>query len=88
MDYKNYNPRAAALAQARTLLTDAVKAAVVDGTLPEAALPDFIVEIPADVKNGDIASNVAMAGCARLPQGTAPDRRSHYRKITAGRQPV
>ena len=28
MDYKNYNPRAAALAQARTLLTDAVKAAV------------------------------------------------------------
>ena len=62
MDYKNYNPRAAALAQARTLLTDAVKAAVVDGTLPEAALPDFIVEIPADVKNGDIASNVAMAG--------------------------
>ncbi len=62
MDYKNYNPRAAALAQARTLLTDAVKAAVADGTLPEAALPDFIVEIPADVKNGDIASNAAMAG--------------------------
>ena len=62
MDYKNYNPRAAALAQARTLLTDAGKAAVADGTLPEAALPDFIVEIPADVKNGDIASNVAMAG--------------------------
>ena len=62
MDYKNYNPRAAALAQARTLLTDAVKAAITDGTLPEAALPDFIVEIPADVKNGDIASNVAMAG--------------------------
>ncbi|MCI6786114.1 MAG: hypothetical protein MR574_00135, partial [Oscillospiraceae bacterium] len=28
MDYKNYNPRAAALAQARTLLTDAVKAAI------------------------------------------------------------
>ena len=62
MEYKNYNPRAAALAQARTLLTDAVKAAIADGTLPEAALPDFIVEIPADVKNGDIASNVAMAG--------------------------
>ena len=62
MEYKNYNPRAAALAQARTLLTDAVKAAIADGTLPEAALPDFIVEIPADVKNGDIASNAAMAG--------------------------
>ena len=62
MEYKNYNPRAAALAQARTLLTDAVKAAIADGALPEAALPDFIVEIPADVKNGDIASNAAMAG--------------------------
>ena len=33
-----------------------------DGTLPEAELPAFIVEIPADVKNGDIASNLAMAG--------------------------
>ena len=31
-------------------------------TLPEAELPAFIVEIPADVKNGDIASNLAMAG--------------------------
>ena len=62
MEYKNYNPRAAALAQARTLLTDAVKAAIADGSLPEAQLPDFIVEIPADVKNGDIASNAAMAG--------------------------
>lgn len=88
MDYKNYNPRAAALAQARALLTDAVKAAVADGALPEAALPDFIVEIPADVKNGDIASNVAMAGARRVPQGPAPDRRGHHRKIAAGRQPV
>ena len=62
MDYQNYNPRLAALTEARTLLTDAVKAAMADGTLPEADLPDFIVEIPADVKNGDVASNLAMAG--------------------------
>ena len=61
MDYKNYNPRQAALAEARALLTDAAKAAVADGTLPAADLPDFIVEIPADVKNGDVASNIAMA---------------------------
>lgn len=62
MDYQNYNPRLAALTQARTLLTDAAKAAMADGTLPAAELPDFIVEIPADVKNGDVASNLAMAG--------------------------
>ena len=61
MDYKNYNPRQAALGEARALLTDAAKAAVADGTLPAADLPDFIVEIPADVKNGDVASNIAMA---------------------------
>jgi len=62
MDYQNYNPRLAALTQARTLLTDAAKAAMADGSLPAADLPDFIVEIPADVKNGDVASNLAMAG--------------------------
>ncbi|WP_302199470.1 arginine--tRNA ligase [uncultured Gemmiger sp.] len=62
MDYQNYNPRLAALTEARTLLTNAAKAAMADGTLPEADLPDFIVEIPADVKNGDVASNLAMTG--------------------------
>ena len=54
--YQNYNPRQAALDEARALLTAAAKAAMADGTLPEAELPAFIVEIPADVKNGDIAS--------------------------------
>ena len=62
MEYKNYNPRQAALDAARELLAQAANAAVADGSLPEAALPDFIVEIPADVKNGDVASNIAMAG--------------------------
>ena len=62
MDYQNYNPRLAALTEARTLLTNAAKAAMADGTLPEADPPDFIVEIPADVKNGDVASNLAMTG--------------------------
>jgi len=32
------------------------------GELPQAELPAFIVEVPADTKNGDIASNLAMAG--------------------------
>ena len=62
MNYKYYNPRKAALDTARELLTGALNAAVADGSLPESPLPEFIVEIPADVKNGDIASNAAMAG--------------------------
>ena len=62
MEYRNYNPRLAALTQARTLLTTAARAAMADGALPQAELPEFIVEIPADVKNGDVACNLAMAG--------------------------
>ena len=50
MNYKYYNPRKAALDTARELLTGALNAAVADGSLPEAPLPEFIVEIPADVK--------------------------------------
>ena len=62
MEYRNYNPRLAALTQARTLLTAAARAAMADGALPQAELPEFIVEIPADIKNGDVACNLAMAG--------------------------
>ena len=61
-DYQYYNPRQTALDEARTLLENAAKAAMAHGALPEAALPDFVVEIPADVKNGDIAANLAMVG--------------------------
>ena len=34
--YQNYNPRKAALDEARALLTAAAKAAMADGALPEA----------------------------------------------------
>ncbi len=60
--FEHYNPRKVALDEARALLTAAVAAATAKGELPEAELPSFIVEIPADTKNGDIASNLAMAG--------------------------
>ena len=60
--FNNYNPRQAALDEARALLTAAANAAMAAGDLPAAELPNFIVEIPADVKNGDVASNIAMAG--------------------------
>ena len=35
--------------------------AIADGALPEAALPAFIIERPADKKNGDFSTNAAMA---------------------------
>ncbi len=62
MDYQYYNPRKAALDTARSLLTAAAQAAMEAGTLPKADLPEFVVEIPGDVKNGDVASNLALAG--------------------------
>ena len=62
MNFENYNPRAALLAEARVMLTEAANAAMADGTLPAAELPAFITETPADPKNGDVAGNIAMAG--------------------------
>ena len=61
-DYRNYNPRQSALEAARVLLTAAANAAMDAGALPKTELPAFIVEIPADPKNGDVAANLAMAG--------------------------
>ena len=62
MNYEHYNPRQAALDAARGLLQNAAESAMDSGALPRAELPAYIVEIPADVKNGDVACNLAMAG--------------------------
>lgn len=40
----------------------AVEKATQSGDLPEAEIPKFIIEKPADKKNGDFSSNIAMAG--------------------------
>ena len=85
MSYENYNPRAALLAQARNLLTRAAQAAMADGSLPEAELPGFIVEIPADPKNGDVASNLAMAGARafrKAPRMIAEAITAHLPELT------
>ena len=85
MSYENYNPRAALLAQARNLLTMAAQAAMADGSLPEAELPGFIVEIPADPKNGDVASNLAMAGARafrKAPRMIAEAITAHLPELT------
>ena len=86
--YQNYNPRQTALDEARALLTAAAKAAMADGALPEAELPAFIVEIPADVKNGDIASNIAMAGARtwrKAPKMIADALIAHLPALDGGR---
>ncbi len=51
---------AEAKAQYRELIIKAVNAAIAAGELPEGELPKFNIEIPADNKNGDLASNAAM----------------------------
>ncbi len=43
-------------------IIDAVKSAIQKGELPQSELPEFIIEIPADKKNGDFSTNIAMAG--------------------------
>ena len=46
--------------QIRKVIEDAVKRAIENGTLVEANLPDYTVEIPADRSHGDYAANVAL----------------------------
>lgn len=40
----------------------AVETAIESGKLPQGELPQFIIEKPADKKNGDFSTNIAMAG--------------------------
>ncbi len=54
----------------RKEILDAIEKAVAKGQLVKAEIPEFVIEVPADKKNGDLAANVAMA-CARVFR-TAP----------------
>ena len=53
----------------REAVAAAMTKAIEKGELPQAELPAFIIETPADNKNGDFATNAAMAGakCFRMP---------------------
>ena len=57
------------VARLREAVAAAVNKAIEKGELPQAELPDFIIETPADNKNGDFATNAAMAGAKsfRMP---------------------
>ena len=46
----------------------AVEKATQSGDLPKAEMPKFIIEKPADKKNGDFSSNIAMAGARAYHQ--------------------
>ena len=69
MEFKHFDPVATAKQEAYDLVLAALGKAVAAGELPAEAAPSFKIEIPADVKNGDFATNAAMAGAKafRLP---------------------
>ena len=52
----------------KSCITNAVNKAIEDGALPQADVPEFIIEQPADRKNGDYSSNIAMAGARAFHQ--------------------
>lgn len=48
--------------QLHSLVVEAIGKAIAENELPNEALPSFIIEIPADRKNGDYSTNAAFAG--------------------------
>lgn len=59
---ENMNTLKNAKIQLKEAISEAFKKAIAAGDLPEAQEPNYIIEIPADRKNGDFATNAAMAG--------------------------
>ena len=43
-------------------IASAFEKAIASGALPEAEIPSFNIEVPADRANGDFSTNAAMAG--------------------------
>ncbi len=52
--------RQISMEETRAIITAAIKAAMASGALAEKEIPNFVTEVPADPKNGDVAVNVAM----------------------------
>ena len=53
----------------KNAITEAINKAIEKGELPQAEIPQFIIETPADRSHGDFATNVAMSGAKafRMP---------------------
>lgn len=60
------NPVSYATDSLRAIITTAMQQAQNEGVLPQAEIPSFIIEIPADTRFGDFASNVAMVSARAL----------------------
>ena len=63
------NIYAEAVDKLKLAINSAIEKAISEGDLPQAELPDFIIETPADRSHGDFATNAAMAGAKafRMP---------------------
>lgn len=48
--------------QLKEAIIASIKKGMNNGVLPQAEIPEFIIETPADRKNGDLATNAAMVG--------------------------
>lgn len=66
---KNSNPTLDARKELNEIILAALGRAISAGSLPSESIPAFNIEIPADTKNGDFSTNVAMvsAKAFRLP---------------------
>jgi arginyl-tRNA synthetase len=60
---------ATAVNMLKQAIKDAINKAIENGELPQAEIPQFIIETPADRTHGDFATNAAMAGAKafRMP---------------------
>lgn len=64
----------------KDIITKAINTAIQAGELPEAEIPEFIIEIPSNKANGDYSSNAAMAGARafkKAPRAIAESILSH-----------
>lgn len=64
----------------KDIITKAINTAIQSGELPEAEIPEFIIERPSNKANGDYSSNAAMAGARafkKAPRAIAESILSH-----------
>ena len=89
MDYKNYNPRGGGAGTgAHAADRRASRRLWPTAPCPRPRCPTSSSRFPADVKNGDIASNVAMAGARAFHKAPRQIAEAITDQTAAGRQPV